>query len=190
MTANFVYDVETMGIESNAVVLSAAIVYFDTTEDVSYDELVERSLYVKFDAREQIRAGRKIDRGTVEWWEKQSPAIRKLCFLPSPKDLSAKDGMEEIRAYIKKYGDPKKTFIWARGTLDSMVTESLSRTFGIEPLINYNSWMDVRTGIRLLKDSSNWNAYCDIPGFDKDQVDKHNPIADVCYDALMLTKGV
>lgn len=186
---NFVFDVETTNIESTAIVLSAAIVYFDPEKDIdiTYDELVERTLYVKFNAAEQKAMGRSVSRSTLEWWNKQSKMIKDLCFLPSPKDLSVEEGLNRLRDYVSENGD--NPFIWARGSLDQMVIESLTRDVEAKPIVHFNSWCDVRTAIRLLKDTSNRNGYCDIPGFDAGTVDKHNPIADVCYDALMLIKG-
>ena len=45
----FMFDIETLGIESTAVVLSAAIIHFDAEvdTDISFKELVQRGLLVK-----------------------------------------------------------------------------------------------------------------------------------------------
>lgn len=189
MSNNFVFDVETLDIESTAIVLSAALVYFDPTETVTFDELVDRSIYVKFSIEEQKQMGRSKSAETIDWWRKQGPDIQKLCLFPSPKDLTAKDGIGRLRNYIKEHGD-SNSFVWARGTLDQMVIESLARSADVKPMANYNAWCDVRTAIRLLKETSEWNGYCHVPGLDRSKVNKHNPIDDVCLDALMLVHGV
>jgi hypothetical protein len=189
MSNNFVFDVETLDIESTAIVLSAAIVYFDPTEDVTFDELIERTCYVKFSIEEQKQVGRSTSSDTVDWWKRQGPDIQKLCLFPSPKDLSVKVGLHRLRDYVKVNGD-SNSFVWARGSLDQMVIESLSRQFDLPTMVRYNMWCDVRTGIRLLKDGSDINGYCHVPGLDMHYVNKHNPIDDVCLDALMLIKGV
>ncbi|MHB8123400.1 MAG: 3'-5' exoribonuclease domain-containing protein [Desulfuromonadaceae bacterium] len=190
MSVQFCYDVETCSTEDNAIVLSAALVWFDPEEtDITFDQLVERTLYVKFKAKEQAEAGRKVSKDTIEWWNKQGPLIKDLSFKPSKKDLTAAEGIGQIRAYIKEHGD-KNSFVWARGSLDQRVTESLCKTFDLEPIQNYNMWMDVRTAIRLLKETSKVNGYCDIPNFNYDVVFKHSPIDDIALDVLMLVQGV
>lgn len=189
MSNNFVFDVETLGIESNSIVLSAAMVYFDPAETVDFDELVERSIYVKFSIDEQRELGRTKDKGTIEWWKKQGSDIQKLCLFPSPKDLTAKEGLGRLRNYVKEHGT-KDSFVWARGSLDQMVIESLARSSDQPPIAQYNAWCDVRTAIRLIKETSDWNGYCQVPNLDRHKVNKHNPIDDVCLDALMLVHGV
>ena len=45
----FVFDVETIGTESNSVILSAAIVYIDISiPNHTWESLYENSLFVKF----------------------------------------------------------------------------------------------------------------------------------------------
>jgi len=187
--SNFVFDIETCAIDSKAIVLSAAIVHFDLDEDLTYEDLVQRSLYVKFKAREQKTLGRIYDKETLNWWMTQPEAIRTLCFTPSARDLDPKEGIKQIRSYVAEHGG-SKSFMWARGSLDQMVFESFCKDYQEPTIIHYNSWMDVRTAIRITKETADKYAYCTIPGFMKDIVDKHNPIADVCYDALQLIKGV
>ena len=187
--SNFCLDVETTDIESTAIVLSAAIVGFNLEDDdCTYEDLVERSLYVKFNAKEQKAAGRSVSRETLEWWSKQGEEIQRMCFLPSKKDFSAEGGMGAINKYLTENGD-KDYFVWTRGSLDQMVMESLCRTFGIESVFHYNSFCDIRTALRCLKQTTNKRGYCDIPDFDRDKISKHNPIDDIVLDVLMLKYG-
>lgn len=187
--SNFCLDVETTDIESTAIVLSAAIVGFNIEDDdCTYEDLVERSLYVKFNAKEQKAAGRSVSRETLAWWGKQGEDIQRMCFLPSKKDFSAEDGMAAINKYLTENGD-KDYFVWTRGSLDQMVMESLCRTFGIESVFHYNSFCDIRTALRCLKQTVNKRGYCDIPDFDRDKISAHNPIDDICRDVLMLKYG-
>lgn len=187
---HFVLDVETLSVESTAIVLSCAIIHFDFEKDatVTYDELVERALYVKFKLKEQHDLGRTTLGSTIEWWMKQGSAIRDLCFKPSPKDVGATEGMIQIENYVQEHGT-KSSMIWARGSLDQMALDSLSRTIGRNTIVPYNMWMDIRTAIRLTKETSDQRGYCDIPGFDHSTVDKHNPIADCALDILQLVQG-
>ena len=189
MTNHFVVDVETLDIESSAIVLSASIVYFSLEEDVDFLQLIDRSLYVKFSVIEQYEKGRTKSADTMNWWKKQGTEIQKLCLNPSKKDLSVAEGLSRMRDYVKEHGS-NDSFFWARGTLDQMVLESLARWFDEKFFANYNAWMDVRTAIRLTKSTANWRGYCEVPGFDQSLVNAHNPIDDVCRDALLLIKGV
>jgi hypothetical protein len=186
---NFCLDVETTDIDSSAIVLSAAIVGFNLTEDFTYEDLVDRTLYVKFIAKEQKAAGRTASRDTLEWWDKQGEEIKRMCFLPSKKDVSALEGLDTIRSFIAKNGN-KDYMVWTRGCLDQMVMESLCRTFKVDPITSYNSFCDVRTALRCLKSTTNNRGYCDIPNFDRDKISKHNPIDDIALDVLMLRYGV
>jgi hypothetical protein len=189
-TKHFCFDVETMGVESSSIVLSAALVWFDPADtSITFEQLVERAVYVKFSAMEQKKAGRTVDKDTMLWWSKQGEVIYNLCVKGSKSDLLAVEGLGILRDYVKKHGS-KDSFIWTRGSLDQMVIESLCRSTGEEKIADYNAYMDVRTAIRLLKDTSKWTGYCDIPDFDWNKVSKHNPIDDIALDVLMLVKGV
>ncbi|MFN3301095.1 MAG: hypothetical protein ACK41Z_12975, partial [Sediminibacterium sp.] len=92
--------------------------------------------------------------------------------------------------YINKYAK-KEFFVWARGSLDQRVMENLCQTFELEPIADYNMFMDVRTAIRMTKETSNIRGYCELPEqFKHIQIDKHNPIDDVIRDVLMLKYGL
>ena len=123
----FAFDIETLGIESNSIVLSAAIIYFDLDERPTLNELIDRALFVKFDAVEQKKAGRLITPSTLTWWKEQHEYIRKLSFVPRDDDYSMADGIEELRKYVTKYGNGKGDMMWARGGLDQMAIESLEQ---------------------------------------------------------------
>lgn len=187
---NFAFDVETLGIDSTCVVLSAAIIYFELDEKPTLKELIDRALFVKFDAVEQKKAGRSITPSTVTWWKEQHEFIRKLSFVPQPDDYSMVDGLYQLRAYVKKYGTVDD-MIWARGGLDQMSIESLARTAGVDPIHDYNAWMDVRTAIRCLKASANKRAYVKIPDdiMQSYDVTKHHPVHDTALDIMMLLYG-
>lgn len=188
MTKSFVVDLETMGLESNTIVLSAAVVYFSLDEDVEYSDLLKRACFVKFNAKEQAANKRTVTKSTLEWWKEQAAEVQEFSIKPQRTDLSMVDGLLTLKKYIDKHSD-KNSWYWTRGAFDQMVLESLCRTAQVDPLYRYNMNMCIRTAIRCLKETSDPRGYCTIPSFDKDLVAKHNPIHDVCYDALQLIKG-
>lgn len=187
---NFAFDVETLGIESNCIVLSAAIIYFDLDERPTLKELIDRALFVKFNAVEQKKLNRTITPSTLNWWKEQHEFVRKLSFVPHEDDYSMVDGLEQLRAYVKKHGSGDN-MVWARGGLDQMSIESLARTAGVEPFHDYNAWMDVRTAIRCLKATANKRAYIKIPDdiMQSYDVTKHHPVHDCALDIMMLLHG-
>ena len=68
----FIFDVETLGKDSDAVILSMAAIYFDPDKEPSHTQLRESAFFAKFKAEQQIKElNRKVDKGTVEWWSKQ-----------------------------------------------------------------------------------------------------------------------
>lgn len=188
----FMYDVESLSVESTAVVLSAAIIHFDdsikeyTDSEKIYNQLLFSGLMVKFNVEEQIKNYKRIiDKDTVEWWSKQHEFVRKSSLTPSEKDLSVKDGFDKIRTYIKSR-EPKNTIVWARGSLDQMVTDSLCKAAGLEPIVSYNDWRDVRTAVDMTAETS-LRGYCELSiPFERAQVIKHHPLHDCAYDVMML----
>ena len=190
----FMFDIETLGIESTAVVLSAAIICFDPEKDsdISFRELVERGLLVKFDAKDQVkRLDRTMTKSTLDWWGKQGDYQQKLSFVPdASRDLITEDGLQAIRKYINQYhrgADPHTMTIWARGSLDQMAIDSLALKAGVERIAPFNRWRDVRTAVDLMTDSK--NGYCKVTDLDRDEVVKHDPVHDCALDILMLLRG-
>lgn len=185
------FDVETLGIESTTIILSAAIIHFDFADKevppspIRYKEIVDRACYVKFDAKEQGNNYKRTITGeTLEWWKKQSDVARNLALNPSKEDVSVVDGIIKLRNYIAAHGGPKQIF-WARGSLDQMAIDSLCRAASLEPLTLYNQWRDVRTAVDLIADSS--NGYCKVKDFNSDvYVTKHDPREDCALDIMML----
>lgn len=183
------FDVETLGTESNCVVLSAAIIHFDTNEKVGYDDLLAKALFVKFDAQYQIKElKRTIENETLEWWSKQHDYVKKVSMTPSADDLTPQEGITKLREYVNKYAGDKT--MWARGSLDQMSIDSLSRMVGEEPIVRYNMWRDVRTAVDLLCETAT-DGYCTVehPNFQRHNVIKHHPTHDCALDIMMLMYG-
>lgn len=196
----FVFDVETLSVESTCVVLSCAMTYMgdldantghENLNEIYRDLLENKTLYVKFLAKEQIDAGRHVSKDTLEWWKQQDVFTRALAFNPSEDDVIVEAGIARIKNFMRKWGyDGKNTTVWIRGTLDQMAIDSLCKWFDVEPITHYGNWRDVRTAIDLLAESSN-RGYCHMrKAFDRNLVRKHDPRHDTCYDALMLVYHV
>lgn len=185
----FIFDVETLGVESTAVVLSAALIHFDPALNQSYQDLLDNACFVKFNAKEQVSAGRTITKGTLDWWKDQHEYTRSVSFDPKPDDISVKDGFEQMYTYMSEFSKSQTQTMWARGSLDQMVIDSLAKRFDLEPLIRYNNWRDVRTAVDILYGTT--EGYCDVehPTFRRHEVIKHHPVHDCALDAMMLMYG-
>jgi len=202
----FMFDVETLGIESNAVVLSMACIAFDFDEypkygndpDEYYHTLLDRANFIKFQVKEQFRAGRTSDKGTMEFWADQGPEARKKSFNPNVElDLNMEAGLRYLYQYVSKEmgaepGNktiPQGYTFWQRGGLDQMMLDSLCVTAGVNKFINFWDWLDVRTMLTITKDTV-VRGYATVPGFDfRDKVIKHDPVHDCAYDILMMVAG-
>lgn len=183
------FDIETLGVESTAVILSAAIIHFNPEDNPSYDDLLNKALMVKFDAADQIkRLKRTVDKNTMAWWNEQSPWVRNLAFKPTPLDAKAEEGLALLREYVLKYNGEEQT-MWARGSLDQMAIDSLAKGLDLQPIIHYSKWRDVRTAVDLMYGTS--NGYCKVehPEFRDTMVTKHHPTHDCALDIMMLLYG-
>ncbi len=185
----FMFDIETLGSESTSVVLSASIIHFDHP-NVTYDELLEKACFVKFNVQEQIEQKRVVEKGTMEWWKQQHEYVRGVSFVPKKNDLSSIEGINILKEYITKNGGPEQTF-WSRGSLDQMCIDSLCKSFDQDLITQYNNWRDIRTALDCLCKSVK-NGYVDInhPTFQRHNVIKHHPTHDCAYDIMMLLYGV
>lgn len=182
---SYIFDIETLGKESTTAILSAAIIYVDFSQDFTYQQLIDEAVFVKFDVREQIKSGRTYDQSTVDWWKSQPEEVRRKSYNVGPGEVSAVEGIEILRNF---YAKNKKDTIWIRGSLDQMAIDSLATHYNVDPIAPWWNYRDVRTAIDLLKETSK-RAYCDVPGFDKNQVIKHDPVHDCAYDAIMMRYG-
>ena len=183
----FMFDIETIGIESTSAILSAAIVRFDFDDKKSYADYVNDACFVKFDIQEQLNMGRVSTKGTLDWWKKQADIPKQVSLVPSDNDVSAKEGLSILKKYIDDNGGNNQ-IIWARGSLDQMAIDSLSRDVDFEPLFMYNMWRDVRTAVDFLSSTAK-NGYCKIKNFNPDlEVIKHDPRNDCALDILMMTQ--
>ena len=186
----FCFDVETLGVESNSVILSLACIHFRSDEKPTFRELVDSAYFVKFNVRDQVENyERKVDKGTLEWWGKQCEIVRKKSFLPLKTDENLKNGIESFHSWIQSKND-NKSWVWARGSLDDTLLHSIERQLKVETMLPYHRWRDVRTAVDLLYDST--NGYCKVDHIDflyERDIIKHDPVIDCALDIMMLLYG-
>jgi len=189
-----VLDIETLGVESNSVVLSVGLIYVELAETYEFDEFLDKSVFVKFNAKEQIdNYKRTASKGTLDWWKNQSTLAKQTNFLPSSKDMSLTQGIAILKKWVEKYSK-EGDLCWTRGSLDQVCLDSLFRAAGDEPLLPYNAYRDIRTAIDFLYPDTSKNGYVDVDesvciGFDRSAILKHHPVHDCILDAAMMLCG-
>jgi len=186
----FMFDIETLGVESNSVILSFSCIYFDPSKkDVTYEELLASAFFAKLDAKDQLsRLKRTASEDTLKWWGSMGSEIKAVSFTPKDSDLKAEDAMAKFKEWTEQFPNHDKCIVWARGNLDQVVFCSLETTCGLDNILPFWRWRDVRTAVDLMTGSS--NGYATVENFDPVIVHKHNPIHDCAYDVLMMLRGV
>lgn len=122
-----IFDMETLGGPPDAIIVSAAFLVFDLEDKTkSFQELVNDSLYIKFSIADQKKMGRTVDSDTLAWWKRQSKEAQ-LELLPSNKDLTVNEGIDEITKYFRdKNVNPKNCIAFCRGqSFDFPLIENL-----------------------------------------------------------------
>lgn len=186
---------ETLGKESNSVILSMAAIYFKPEEQPDHNKLRQDAFFAKFDVADQVkRLNRKMGRTTMQWWAKQCENVRIKSFTPNPKiDEKFEDGYERMRQWAKSKND-NDCWVWARGNLDQLVLDSMEEQLHIEPIWPFARWRDVRTAIDFLYETNKGYIKVVTPpwmdSFDPSiHITKHNPIDDCVFDAMQLMYG-
>jgi hypothetical protein len=185
----FMFDVETLGVESTCVILSAALIHFDPEKRPTYQDLLDNACFVKFDVKEQLQLGRTSSKSTLDWWKGQHEYVRKVSLEPSREDMSVENGLLKFYKYMGQFPNQFKQTMWARGSLDQMAIDSLAVRVGLEEITGYNMWRDVRTAIDILYGTTNGYVDVDHPLFKRHEVIKHHPVHDCALDAMQLMYG-
>jgi 3' exoribonuclease, RNase T-like len=139
-------DIETLGLASNAVVLSFAAVKFKL-----YDEkpMIDKRHTWVLNLRSQFGKGRTTTYSTLEFWRDQPAAARAHWELGDPMS---------VELALQQFGDlfprEEEHLIWANGIIfDIGILESLHRDFNVDVPWRYNAPRDMRTIIRTLSDT-------------------------------------
>lgn len=182
-------DIETLGTDPNAVVLSIACVPFVLEVHTYFGELVPAGFYVKLDVQEQIKTHhRSIEDGVMKWWKKQPKDVFDAMVRPSSEDMSMKEGLTLLNKFvsgIKSYHF-NKSYVWSRGNnFDFPILKSLYQAAGIG--LPYNDWRvrDVRTAIDIMAGTDNGQYNLRFGG---DGFIAHNPLHDAAMDAARLNE--
>lgn len=149
------FDIETLGLGPDSVVLSIGMVAFNPF----MKEVVPQphdQFHNQFSVFDQIIMGREVESGTVSWWGEQSAAARQELMKSVQNFNNFPDSggrgqqshtqkvFEQVRIWLLRR-QPTHGY-WSRGSMDMDVMNHLAtETLGRDALFPYNQWRDQRT---------------------------------------------
>ena len=132
--------------------------------------------------------GRICDKDSIEWWKKQCDIVKKKSLFPSSDDMTVVEGLNIIKDFIK-VNKKANDSVFIRGNLDNFCADSLCKQYGVPVLFDFWEYLDFRTAIAMTKETSSLRGYCEVPGFDRNLVYKHDPCHDNALEIMMLLYG-
>lgn len=182
-------DIETLGTDTDSVVLSIACVPFVLETHTYFSELLKVGFCVKFDVQEQIKTyHRTVEDGTMKWWKAKPKEVFDAMVRPSSNDVDLKEGITRLNRFIKGIKNYyfNDSYVWSRGNnFDFPILKSLYKATGIG--IPYNDWRvrDVRTAIDIMAGVDNGQYELRFGG---EGFIAHNPLHDAAMDAARLNE--
>ena len=187
---SIIFDFETLSVDVNqGVVLSLGLLTYNSfrlnsDELYSYDELLGKTKYMKFDVTEQVKKyGRKIDKSTLEWWNTQGESAKKVLD-PNPDLDQSIDKLYNFFVLNVNINNLKTVF--TRGnTFDIPMLEGILKSTGYS--VPYPFWMvrDTRSYLDgLLYGSGQRNSY--IPEGCQEKFVAHDARHDVVMDVMRM----
>ena len=145
MFKDVMIDLETMGTEADAPVVSIGAVFFDIEK-----EKLGPTFQMVINLDDQFKLGRKPSASTIKWWMGQNDAAKKVF---SDQGQSPEEVLKLFRDWFNQFKN--KPHAWGNGsTFDITILESLFKDVGYREPWEYNKVMDLRTYKRFnVKDS-------------------------------------
>lgn len=151
------FDIESLGKYSDAVILSIACTPFRLDDNKSFDQYLLESFHVKINSVQQVKAySRSLDADTIEWWGKQSPECKALATKRLSTDVDFADSMIRLSKFlVSKNYDLKRSYLWARGSSYDFpkiehAFDQVRKEHPSLPVLNYRKIRDTRTYIDIL----------------------------------------
>ncbi len=163
MSNHISFDLETMGIEHDAHILSIGAVKFDLNGTIDREGGFYRRLQVSGDVHEG-----SVSISTIQWWMAQSDAARMEAFGSSIDRFALVDALYDFSTWVSGKG----YHWWQRGDRDALWLQSAYRRVGMDEPFQFWELNDQRT---LCK----WSS-ADMP--DR-RGTHHNALDDAIYQA-------
>lgn len=183
-----VIDLETLGVSSDAIILSAGVVHGRYEDkNLNFDDLIRNGMYRKFNVEEQRRRGRRTSRRVIKWWFGQSEESKKV-LKPDSSDTLLYNFPAELEAYIQSRGlNIRKVDFYDRKNFDlSKIQYLYEEDLGRDIPWNPNYEYEVATAFRFM----GMDRYAGIQVSDIRGAVYHNALHDAAVDALRLSKAL
>jgi hypothetical protein len=132
-------DLETLATYQNSVIVSIGAVRF------TFENGIEDEFLVNVDPKSCVAHGLKVEKSTIEWWQKQPKEVSDLWKIdPQPLDVA----LNQFNEFV---GSDSKQFLWSLGAVfDLGVIRSAYEATKIDRSWKYWNEMDARTVFNLL----------------------------------------
>lgn len=185
-------DIETRDIYDSAVITRIAITpfRFDEDKDVTFQELVDRTLYISLDQEEQIARGRTRNPSTEAWWASQPEDLRIESYYPTDKDLPVVEAFAEIKRFLSRWHyDHFNSMLFARNCgFEGFKLQSLNEMFipDTKQVLNNWNWQECKTVNFILSGGTTqkWNP----PNMDELGFIYHRADHDSAMDSFRMIK--
>lgn len=163
-------DIETLGTNYDAVILSIGAVKFGPKEGI-IDK--EKTFYRNISLISTMDIGLTVSADTIRWWFDQSSDAREK--LKDPETVPIKDALESFTAWFSG-----SNYLWANGTtFDPVILQTAYNRCDLHSPWHYTCVRDMRTIIALAKDLRDYKK-------PKNEGVKHNALADALWQAECL----
>ena len=137
-------DIETLGMDSNSLVVSISAVAFDLKSNKIGDKF---EIGLKKD--EQLEKGAVVDQDSLRWWDKQSDDAKAMLKMLDKHNI--KFALETFNKWICDYSEnSEKVNLWGNGaSFDNVIINNLYKRHDIEFVVPYWCNRDVRTLVYL-----------------------------------------
>lgn len=164
---NVMIDIETLGTNPNAVILSLAAVEFCPNSGKT-----AREFYKKIDLNSALKLGLEIDTETLIWWQTQNPVAFKEMFIEA-------EPVEKVLEQFSNWFDVNYKVIWANSpSFDLVILKNAFRKLNLPTPWKYNNERCVRTMAALNPDAKK----------NTDNPEAHNALSDCYFQINYLTK--
>tara|TARA_R110002074_G_scaffold188185_1_gene353875 strand:- start:210 stop:776 length:567 start_codon:yes stop_codon:yes gene_type:complete len=137
---DIVIDIETMGTDDDARIVSIGALIFNPAGDVEKDSLPRLEIFL--DHGSQVN--RRVDPGTMVWWEKTAgEEARKRAFSTDVTRVSLEDALAQLCAFYRKH-TPNNSWACAPD-FDMGILENAYKSIGENFPTQFWRYRDVRT---------------------------------------------
>ena len=188
--SNIIIDFETGGYHLTGKVINVAFTHFDFTGEVeSFNDIIERTQYYKFNYKAIDQKHFKFDETVIQWWLEQDKNLFKETFKNPEEGITLTEFKDIFTKYIATHFD-NDCNLWCRGTSFDMTI--LDRIYG-EGNFPVAFWRvrDIRSfidAVNVMTNIPNNNGFYfsgSLNGF-KDEYIAHDPIQDIAKDVRQL----